>query len=278
MNWQKRLSIFFFLLLASYGLYSESHSVFLANPYFLKANEAFLCVGAENLGVQQASLMSYNFALEYGVSENVQLGFNIPYLSLLGAEDGGCFGDVSAFIKLSLAQSEQLSWRIVSAFYFGFPTGVIKEDSYRRVNGLKASYFPFTTGAPFLAPSLIASFLLENFGLRGSVTYFSENSPDENIFYFNFVHDSIDFQLSADYFCSLKIFENSTLSILPIIYLEYKYNLSNMPIIPNGFYFYFQNNLKLDKTWKLTLDFSLPLFAENPVYYYTIAVQIGRYF
>lgn len=37
-------------------------------------------------------------------------------------------------------------------------------------------------------------------------------------------------------------------------------------------------NLKLDNIWKLKCYFSMPIGTDQLVDYYTIAIQIGRYF
>ncbi len=257
---------------------AENPSLRLIDSYFLKPNSVLLSLDYEDIALNGGLLNLYELCVDYDVNENVLINLYFPYYTIIDANDGGCFGDVAASIKLSLAQSEQLSWRILTEFYFRFPTGVIQEDSYREVNGNILSYYPFSTEAPEFAPSVIASILIYEFVVNAVVTYQSENDPGDGLFDFSLSHDRLDFQVSADYLLKYSILNNLHLFIRPVIYLEYKYNLSDSPIIPTGFYLSMENNIKIENLWRLKLIYSLPLSVENAIDKYLFSVQLGIYF
>ena len=270
------LSVLF--LFQAFYCYSENPSLHLVDPYFLKPNQVYTGLELENAGLKGGFLNLYELNLVYGINENILIYADFPYLTLLGANDGGCLGDVTAAVKFMIAQADNYWWRILSEVRFRFPTGVTSDQATRNINGQTLSYTPFTLGTPDLAPSLIASFLLDNLDCSLSLTYNSESGASENLFTFNQLYDYIDIELSADYLFKFSLLENVPLAFRPVIYLDYKYNISTQPVIPDGFYLTLENHWKLDNTWKLRYFLSLPLSIKNPPDNYLFSVEIGRYF
>jgi len=249
-----------------------------ANPnYFLKANSVYIAPEFENIGIGNESINCYNLNLDYGINENLLIGVDFSYLSLSHSDDGGVFGDVTANLKFLIYQySGWFFGRIVSETLFRFPTGATREDSIRKIDSNTYSYFPFSTGNFLFSPSLQLSALIEDFAVNLSISYQSENPPGEGLLYFNVLHDRIDFQISLDYLFKIIVGENDYLIFRPVIYIDYKYNISPMPIIPDGCYFVIENNIKWNNIWKLSIYYSIPLDS-NGIFNYIFGFQIGRY-
>lgn len=266
-----------FLLLAL--VQNAGSSVFRqVNPYFLKPNGLFLGLEYANIGLTGASIHRFEFALDYGINENVQLGFSMPYLKMSGSEDTGVFGDFQAYFKFLLAQSEALLWRLSFDVFMQLPTGIIREDSYRKTGTVTASYYPFSTGTAAFSPSALFSLYIEQFLACFSVSYVSQNQQDENLLNFNVLNDRFDLQLTADYLFKFVLSPDFILYEKPAAALQYKINLSTNPVLADQLLLFLENNLRLNDDWKLKVAFSMPIIAQQTVSIYNFAVQIGKFF
>ena len=249
-----------------------------ASPYFLKSNRLFLALEYEFTALTGAVLNRFELGLDYGINDNVMAGIALPYLSLFGAQDTGVIGDLQAYGKFNLAQSDELLWRLALDVNIQVPTGIIRQDAYRKVDGVTVSYYPFTTGTAALSPSLIFAFFFDQLMACASVSYVSQNGSGEGLFNFNALNDRIDLQLSADCYFKFKIAQDFVLYEKPGVSLQYKINLSQAPVIPDGLYLALENSLKLNDDWRLKLTFSMPVIAQPSICMYNIDIQIGKYF
>jgi hypothetical protein len=267
--------LFFLLALVQ----TAGSSVFRqVTPYFLKPNNLFVGLEYANIGLTGTFINRIEFALDYGINENVQAGFSMPYLLMAGAQDSGVFGDFQAYVKFLLAQSEVLLWRLSMDVFLQLPTGIIREDSYRKTGTATASYYPYSTGTSSFAPSFLFSLYLEQFLACLSATYVSQNLPDENLLNFNVLNDRIDLQLMADYMFKFVFSSDFILYERPSAALQYKLNISPSPVIPDTLLVIVENNLRLNDDWKLKVTFSMPVIAQQGINVYNVAVQIGKYF
>lgn len=250
----------------------------LANPnYFLKANQVYIAPEFESVEIGGESINCYTLNLDYGINESLLIGTDFSYLTLSHSPDGGVFGDVTANIKFFIYQySGYFFGRIVSDVLFRFPTGATMEDSSRKIDGKTYNYFPFSTGYFLFSPSIQLSALIEAFAVNLSLFYQSENPPGEGLLYFNVFYDRIDFQISLDYILKFGLGGEDNLIFRPAIYIDYKYNISSMPMIPDGCYFVIESNIKWNNIWKLVVYYSIPL-SSNGIFTYSLGFQIGRY-
>ncbi len=228
--------------------------------------------------MQGTFLNIYEASLDYGVSENVLINISFPYLTLADVDDGGAFGDFSTSIKVLLAeQSDAIMWRTFASFYFRFPTGISPQDSYRKIGEKTVSYYPFASGNYCFSPSLLMSLIIDEFAINLTVFYQAENSASEGFFSFRTDNDRFDFQLSADYPFKIDFSGIDPISIRPAVYLDYKYNISSLPIIPDSWYLTLENNIKIGEYWKIRFYYTIPI-TDNGIYKYSLCFQVGRYF
>lgn len=269
-----------FSLISLFILVSKGFSagyIRFENTASWKPGAVYLGGQFESSSIINGSLTTAGLTIQYGINENVLITLDMPYHFMDGAQDNGILGDFSAGVRFFLFQADSLNLRLITGFDFRFPTGVIQEDSYRRVGGKLLSYYPFSIGTYAFAPSIIASILVEPFVINTSLIYHSEASQNETIFSFNPGYDSLDIQTSIDLIWKFNLFSQSVV-YRPIFFLDYKYNLSNLPIINNGFSIGFENHLKIENTWKIIAGCSFPLVAGNSINPYNIFIQLGRYF
>lgn len=266
------LSIFFF------DQYAGGLAFRQISPYFLKSNRLFLALEYENIGLTGATLNRLEFNMDYGINQNVLLGVSLPYLFIYDAQDSGAVGDLQAFAKFLLVQSDTLFWRLALDVNIQLPTGIIRQDSYRNVNGVTVSYHPFTTGAAALTPTLVFAMFFDQLMASFSAGYVSQNQSGEGIFNINAINDRIDLQLTADYLFKFVVAEDWVLYERPVLSLQYKINVSQAPVIPDCLLFTVENNLKLNEDWKLRITFSVPVIAQPAVTIYNVDAQIGKYF
>jgi hypothetical protein len=270
-------SLFFLLILPAVWVFSDISPSRVIYPYFLKPNSTYLGLAFDDIGIREGSLFGYTLYLDYGINENIMLGGGFPYISMVGANDSGVFGDVFTYVKLSIAQSAELTWRVLTDFFFRFPTGIPPLEASRKIKGGNASYYPFSSGEAQFAPSVIGILMFDNYVASGVVSYVSESSPNENIFSFNPLYDRLDFQCSLDYLFKFQFSQDYILYLRPDVILEYKYNLSDVPIIPSGFYASVELNIKLE-SWKLKMSVTAPVGVKNALSLYQLAFQAGHYF
>lgn len=284
----KKAGLFIFALSLSWGLFFTLSGIprlhaarfRTANPYFLKGNGVFLGLEADMTGLSPdgALLTRFELALDYGINENALAGVMLPYLFVGGAEDGGTLGDILIYGKFLLYQPADLLWRIVFELPLRIPTGLIREDSFRRVDGVQVSYYPFVSGAAGLAPALQGSVFLGGFMALLRAAYVSENQPGENVLDFNVLQDRVDFQLSVDHLWKFELAPNITLYEKPSLAILYGLNLSPSPMVPDTLLIVLENQLKLNDEWRIRASFVLPVIALREWFRYNVAVQLGRYF
>lgn len=273
------LGVLLFLSIAGFHQFAGGLAFRQVSPYFLKSNRLFLGLEYENIGITNGvSLHRFEFNMDYGINENVLAGVMVPYMAFFEPQGSGIIGDLQAFVKFLIVQSDVLLWRLALDVTVQLPTGIIRQDSYRSVNGGTVSYHPFTTGAPALAPSLIFAMFFDQLMASFSAGYVSQNQSGEGIFNFNAINDRIDLQLSADYLFKFVIAQDWVLYERPALSLQYKINVSQTPVIPDCLILSIDNYLKLNEDWRLRLTFSMPLIAQPPFPVYNMDAQIGKYF
>ena len=127
---------------------------------------------------------------------------------------------------------------------------------------------------------MIGSLLIGDVMLNTSIGYKSEGTADEGLFDFAIEYDRIDFQISADYFFKFVINPDDDLFLFfrPVVYLEYKLNLSEKIMIPDGFYTTVELNFKLKKIMRWKFLLSVPVYSKTPIDSYLFSVQIGKSF
>jgi hypothetical protein len=261
-------------------LWGRLPNLHLLDNYYNKENETLLFLEYQNIGLQSTSLHAMIFSVEYGVNQNLKLGFNVPYLVMNGGNDSGVFGNLSGFVKFSLAKSDVLNWLLSGELYFRFATGISSDEGIRWVKGVPNNYYPFVSKTTLFAPAVIASFLISELMLNTSVGYKSEGAADEGVFDFAIEYDRIDFQVSIDYFFKIPIIPKDDLYFFfrPAVYFDYKLNLSEKIMIPDMFLTTVELNFKLKNIlrWKFVL--SIPLYSKSPIDSYMFSVQIGKSF
>ncbi|OHD61563.1 MAG: hypothetical protein A2014_06800 [Spirochaetes bacterium GWF1_49_6] len=273
----------FILIIITSGarpLWGRLPNLHLLDNYFCKENETLLFLEYQNIGLEKTSLHAMIFSVEYGINQNLQLGFNVPYLIMSGAYDSGALGNLSAFIKFSIAKSDVLTWLLSGELYFRFATGISSDEGIRWVNGVPHNYYPFVSRTTLFSPSVIGSLLIGDVMLNTSIGYKSEGTADEGLFDFAIEYDRIDFQISADYFFKFVINPDDDLFLFfrPVVYLEYKLNLSEKIMIPDGFYTTVELNFKLKKIMRWKFLLSVPVYSKTPIDSYLFSVQIGKSF
>lgn len=276
----RRSSLAIFLFLSILGAYQNAGGATFrqTTPYFLKANRLFLGLEYENAGLNGATLNRFEFNMDYGINENVLAGVMLPYLSIYGAQDSGVIGDLQAFVKFLMAQSDTLLWRLALDVNIQVPTGIVRQDAFRKVNGVTVSYFPYTTGAAALMPTLIFAMFFDQLMASFSAGYVSQNQSGEGLFNFNVLNDRIDLQLTADYMFKFTLAQDWVLYERPSLSLQYKVNLSQSPVFPDDLYVSLENYLKLNEDWRLRATFLMPVIAQPSISMYNIDVQLGKYF
>lgn len=259
-------------------LFSESPSLRLVNPYYLKSGAAYTALeyGFTDLG--GGFLHGLELSLDYGANERVLLGLTIPYFWLQGSEDGGRLGDVGGYGKFLLTQTPDLFFRLSAELSFRFPTGVLSADASRSLENGIYSYYPFSTGCSMMSFALVGTFIVGDFFFWCTAIYASENTDDESLADFNLTNDHADLQLGGDINFKIPLDAENRLFIRPAVFLQYQQNLSDAPLLPSAVRLQLECNFRLNYDWQWTVSGAIPLWQSDPLYSFQIRNQIGRYF
>lgn len=145
-----RNRIYFFLLLLIFISGKQAFAglphLHLVDPYFNRENQTILVLRWNNAKIENGFLNGFVIKMDYGINENMTVGFDVPYLLIPKTGDAGVFGDVAFRLKFNIVQSPNLTWRLSGQIDMRIGSGVIQQDSYRRNDNGIVSYFPFTTG------------------------------------------------------------------------------------------------------------------------------------
>ncbi|OHD55704.1 MAG: hypothetical protein A2Y33_13765 [Spirochaetes bacterium GWF1_51_8] len=261
-------------------LWGKLPNLLLMDNYFCKENETQLSLEYRNIALEKTSMHAMIFSIEYGVNHNFLLGFDIPYLVMGGGNDYGVLGDISAYLKFSIAKAEMLEWMLSGELFFRFATGISSQEGVRWVDGVIQNYSPFATRTTLFAPVVVMSFLFGDFMLNTSVGYKSESDIDEGMLDFVLDYDRIDFQVSVDYQVkwTLDLEKDLIFYFRPAIYLDYKQNLTSSVLIPDSFHTTLELNFRLKNIARLSLMFSVPVYSKTWLNRYQFSVQIGKSF
>lgn len=289
------LTIMFVMVGYGSKAFAKLPNLRLFDPYFLGTymmsagdagssgvKEVYTGLQYGNIGLNGGSLSYFDFVLQYGVNEVLLLGLDVPYLFIGGAGDSGVLGNISAYIKFSIIKRDFPVWRwqIIADLYFRFATSVIEEAAVQTVGTTTLSYFPFGLSTTQFAPSVIGSFLLGNVMLNLVVGYHSENAVDAGIFEFDVEFDRLNIQFSTDYYFKIKL-RNPVIGsfiIRPVVYFDYRINISPSVIQSDTLAAILECNFKLGDIIFWKINFSMPLYSVNYEYRYELGIQVGKTF
>ncbi len=179
-----------------------------------------------SINVTNYNILEFSMVGTYNPNNYVEVGFKIPYLKILQANDNGIIGDILLYSKFLIVEE-------IFSFFDSFllqdsiilnislSTGVKKEDSYRNINFEKGLYFPLSSGYTDIefgnALSLIGSF----FALSLYSSFVSVSSKTEPPLAFNTENDNFNIGTTFELFIlyskslTIKLFIEST-AYLPI--------------------------------------------------------------
>ena len=242
------------------------------NPYYLNNNKAIFQITDNVFFLESSVLNILSFDLYYGINRNVLLYALLPYLFFNNFITDGVIGDVNLAIKFLLEKDFYEKWSLSFISIFQIPTGVIKEDSFRYVDGNRVSFYPFSKGVFSLTPGILFNYFLEPVMIWVSLFYCSENSREENILNFNNSYDRIEATLAFDYLFELK---NFSLFYKPEISLKYVYNISDIKCVSDGLYLSLRNMVKIFNTLRVKFNFLLPVLPQDKLYGFSLEASFS---
>ena len=214
----------------------------------------------------------FSVDLYYGVNRNVLIYARMPYLFFNNLITDGVIGDVNFVVKILLEKDFYEKWGVSFISVFQIPTGVIKEDSFRYVDGNRVSFYPFSKGVFAFHPGILFNYFFQPLMIWGSLFYCSENSREENILSFNNSYDRIEANLSVDY---LFEFKGIGLTYKPEIDLKYVYNISDIKSVSDGLYLSLGNIVKIMDIFRIKFNFLLPLIQQDKLYGFSLEASFG---
>lgn len=267
-----------FLLLSFFLLISNRNFSLTFSPYFLEDGKVIFDTENDTLLFDEYHLNIFSFDVFYGVNRNLLLGFKIPYLFFETLISDGIIGDASFSAKFLMERDFLDKWNFAFITHFRFPTGVIKEDSYRYIAGKTLSFYPFSTGTFSFSPAFLISYYLKPFMLWANLTYHSENTRDETLLSFNNSFDWIEANISFDFLCDYNFSNFFELYYIPQLSIAYRYNLSPLNLLPDGFYIKIRNLIKVCKTFRFNISVGFPINQNKSIFKFDILVGIGLEF
>lgn len=214
----------------------------------------------------------------YTPNNSVEVGFSIPYLKMLEANDNGILGDIQLFSKFVIIKE---IFSFIDTFLIqdslvinvSLATGVKKEDSYRNIGFYKGLYFPNSSGYSDIeignSTSLVGSF----FSLSIFGSFVSVSSKIEPPLAFNTENDHFVLGHTTELF----VYYSKELTIKPFFEITYYLPVSdkskyiNLFLVGGGIWVkvlktfigsvgYYQNILEpsdIEKTFSKVLYISL---------------------
>ena len=247
----------------------------IIRPYFFQPEEVVL--GLNNYFFKQpiGLLNVVEISLDYGVNENLAVGFSVPYMFFFNAESPGLVGDANIYVKFLIAQSDTLFWKLSGELFYRLPTGVRYENASVRSGTSMISYYPVSTGTSMLCPTLIGSLFLDQWMFGLAVSYKNENAADSDIVQFDYRYDRFGFQLMADYYFKFTFFGDEMVSLIyrPALAIDYQLNISPNRVFKDIIQLTFENNFRLGKSYRWKISFSLPIYNEEQLYQWMIGAQ-----
>lgn len=280
---RKRVFAVLLLLLTTFTgkqAYAALPHLHLFDPYFYGQNESFVGLRWNNAVLDGAFLNGFMLDVDYGVNDNIYFGIEAPYLTIGGADDGGVFGDIDLKMKFNIAQSPELLWKIGGMINAKIGTGVIEEDSVRRVNGNEVYYFPFVSGTPSLSFTFFGAYFFEKLMVNLALTYDSENESDGSLFFFWADRDRFEVQLSADYPFRIENIGPRSLWLIvrPAFYVTWEQNVLVTDYYPDALYTTLEVNFRLKNILRWTVFANLPVYLSDKYMKFEWGIQVGKTF
>lgn len=220
--------IFLWLPLTAWGL---PYALRTADPYLLKPGAFYLGLEGATTAVAGANVNSYTLIMDYAVNESVMAGVTLPYLHMMLSGEYGLLGDADGYLRLALANSPGLEWRMVGNLGFRLGTGVRQPEAVRRSGTDTATYYPLSTGAFSFIPAFLFSLFAGDVLFTGTLAYHMEHGTDEPPFTFNLTRDVVQFSVGADY--SFKLGgSGSQFTVRPDLTLDARIPLSAVQLYP----------------------------------------------
>ena len=234
------------------------------SPYYIESGELRIGLKDTVYSLKNSFLNCFSFDFMYGVNKNVLLEVAIPYLFFEYSYSEGVLGDISILGKFSIEKDFKEFCRISFVPYFRFPTGIIKDESFRYVKGERVSFYPFSTGVFTFYPGFNMSLFFEPFMIWFTFYYCNERKYEEDILSFNSSLDRLEFTFGIDYMFEFNIFSGK-LFYTPELNFVYRQNISDEKILSDGLILYFLNNFKINKSLKFRLGFIYPIIFEKNI-------------
>ncbi|MCX7821440.1 MAG: hypothetical protein N2258_07180 [Brevinematales bacterium] len=264
---------FFFIIWTNLFLYSYEET-----PYYLNNGEVRSSFGVDSFFLSNYNLNFSYFSFDYGVNDRFLIGFRLPYIFFNSFLGEGIIGDVELNAKFLLERDFFELWRFSFLTFIKFPTGVVKEDSYKFIMGNRYSFFPFSRGTFGFYPGFNFSYYLKPFMLWLNLLYCVDNYSDEGIVSFNPGFDRLKLSLNSDVEIELFKFNETIFLYLPEVSLSYTYNISKDVLYPDSLEVYLENSLKTGKFFKFSLGFLLPIIFEKKIYDYSLWIKVSFWF
>lgn len=171
--------------------------------------------------MEEYTITKVSIKSTYSPNNNVEVGFEIPYLKMNGVNDSGTLGDIKLSSKFSIIKEV---FSLVDIFLLqttlnlniNLATGIKKEDSYRNIGLQKALYYPLSAGYPDLEIGFSSSLVGTIFALSSCISLISVSSKIEPPLAFNTENDNILLGITLEIFLhyskklTIKIFSEST--------------------------------------------------------------------
>ncbi len=264
---------FFLLFWTNLFLFSN-----FENPYYLEANAVRVSVGNDFIFLTNSILNKACLSFDYGVNERFLIGVDFPYLFVNSFIGDGVIGDVELKAKFLLDREFFELWRFSFISFVRFPTGVVKEESYKYIRGLKYSFYPFSKGTFGFYPGFNFSYYLSPFMFWFNLFYCIDNYSDESIVSFNPGFDRLRFSLHSDLELEIFKFNGLVFLYLPQFSIIYSHNISRDVLFPDSLDICFENTLKTGKIFKFSLVFLYPIICDNRLYDYSFWLKLSFMF
>ncbi len=253
------LSFFFFLW--TNQLFSS-----FDNPYYLEPGGVCISIVDNVVFFTNSALNILNFSLDYGVNERFLIGVSFPYLFFNSFFGEGVIGDIELKTKFLLEKDFFELWRFSFISLVRFPSGLVKEESYRYIDGERYSFYPFSRGTFGFYPGFNLSFYFYPFMFWFNLFYCVDNYADESIVSFNPGLDRLKLSLHSDLELNIFKFGDFVILYLPEISISYTYNISSDILFQDSLEICFENSLKTGKFFKFSLGFLLPIYFNKKFY------------
>ncbi|MEJ5284134.1 MAG: hypothetical protein ACP5Q5_03050 [Brevinematia bacterium] len=248
------------------------------NPYYLEAANVRTIIGDEVVFFANSTLNKVHLSLDYGVNERFLIGVCFPYLFFNSFVGDGVIGDIELKAKFLLEKDFFEFWRFSFLSIIRFPTGVVKEESYRYIDGGRYSFYPFSRGTFGFHPGFNLSFYFHPFMFWFNLFYCVDNYTDEGIVSFNPGLDRLRFSLHSDLEIEIFKFNNTVFLYLPELSISYQRNISSDLLFPDSLEIYFENSLKTGKFFKFSLGFLYPIIFDKKLYEYSLFLTFSFLF